>query len=396
MATTHVLNSNPAPAATLYVAFDLGWGEWKLAFTTGVAQKPRLRSIPARDLCALELEIARAKARFHLPADTPVMSCYEAGRDGFWLHRYLLTKGIQSMIVDAASIEVNRRKRRAKTDRLDAASLVVMLIRWHLGERKLWSIVQAPSPEAEDLRQLHRELITLKGERTEHVNRIKGLMASIGLAIAVDRRLPERLDGLRQWDEKPLPADLRVRIVREYDRWLLVDSQIHSLEVEQIRRVRDDATPGVERIRQLFGLRGVGLQGAWLLEREFFGWRSISNRRQVASLAGLTPTPYGSGDMEREQGISKAGNKRLRWLMVELAWCWRRYQPTSDLSLWYQRRFAEGSARMRKVGIVALARKLLVALWKYVSQGEVPEGAEDVPWRQKLSHRKRAEVSVAC
>jgi transposase len=396
MTTTHVLNSNAGPTATLYVALELGWGEWKLAFTTGVAQKPRLRSIAARDLHALELEIARAKARFDLPADTPVMSCYEAGRDGFWLHRYLLSKGIQSIIVDAASIEVNRRKRRAKTDRLDAASLDVMLVRWHLGERKLWSIVQVPSPQDEDGRQLHRELITLKNGRTEHINRIKGLLASIGLAIAVDRRLPERLDGLRQWDEKPLPADLRARILREYDRWFLVDSHIRSLEVEQVRRVRDDATPGVESIRQLFGLKGVGLQGAWLIEREFFGWRSIRNRRQVASLAGLTPTPYGSGQMDREQGISKAGNKRLRWLMVELAWKWRQYQPNSALSVWYQKRFAAGSARMRKVGIVALARKLLVALWKYVTRGEMPEGAEEIPWRQKLSHRKRMELSVAC
>src|ERR1017187_7077427 len=174
MATTHDLNSNPSSAATLYLALDLGWSGWNLAFTTGVAQKPRLRTIHARDLPALELEITRAKDRFKLPADTAVVSCYEAGRDGFWLHRYLLSKGVQSLIVDAASIEVNRRKRRAKTDRLDAASLVVMLIRWHLGERKLWSIVQAPSPEAEDLRQLHRELISLKGERTEHINRIKG------------------------------------------------------------------------------------------------------------------------------------------------------------------------------------------------------------------------------
>lgn len=396
MATAHVLNSTPSPAATLYIAVELSWSEWKLAFTTGVAQKPRLRNIPARDLHALQLEIARAKVRFKLAADAPVMSCYEAGRDGFWLHRYLLSTGVQSLVVDAASIEVNRRKRRAKTDRLDAASLVVMLIRCDLGERRLWSIVQAPSPEEEDGRQLHREMISLKEERTAHINRIKGLMASIGLVIAVDRRLPERLDGLRQWDKKPLPADLRARILREHDRWLLVDSQIHSLEAEQIRRVRDDATPGVDSVRLLFSLKGVGVQGAWLLEREFFGWRSFRNRRQVASLAGLAPTPYGSGQMDREQGISKAGNKRLRWLMVELAWKWLQYQPQSALSLWYQRRFAQGSARMRKVGIVALARKLLVALWRYVSQGEVPEGAEEVPWYQKLSHRKRAELSAAC
>src|ERR1039458_5405817 len=195
MSRAHELKSNPSSVAALYVVLDLGWGEWNLAFTTGVAQKPRLRTIRARDLHALQLEIARAKDRFKLPADTVVISCYEAGRDGFCLHRCMLSKGVQSLIVDAASIEVNRRKRRAKTDRLDAASLVVMLIRWHLGERKHWRTGQAPSPEAEDLRQLHRELISLKGERTEHINRIKGLMASIGLALAVDRRLPERLDG---------------------------------------------------------------------------------------------------------------------------------------------------------------------------------------------------------
>jgi len=291
MAATHELHSTPSQLPTLYLALDLGWHEWKLAFTTGVTQKPRMRSIGARDLHALELEISRAKARFGLSDETPLSCCYEAGRDGFWLHRYLLSRGVESIVVDASSIEVNRRKRRAKTDRLDAASLVVMLIRWHSGERKLWSIVQVPDPEDEDRRQLHRELITLTGERTEHVNRIKGLLASIGLAIAVDRRLPRRLDGLKQWDDKPLPPDLRARILREYDRWLLVDEQIRSLELEQVRRIRSDVTPGAESIRRLFGLRGVGLRGAWVLHHEFFAWRSIRNRRQLASLSGLAPTP---------------------------------------------------------------------------------------------------------
>jgi transposase len=395
MAATHVLNSTPAPAPTLYLGLDLGWTSWNLAFTTGSAQQPRLRSIPARDLCALKLEIARAKQRFKLPDDTPVMSCYEAGRDGFWLHRYLLTEGVQNQVVDSASIEVKRRKRRAKTDRLDATGLVSRLIRWHHGERKHWSIVQVPSADAEERRQLHRELISLKTERTEHINRIKGLLACIGLKAEVDSRLPEQLERLRQWDATPVPPELRARILREYQRWQLVDTQIRSLEAEQVRRIRNDSTPGVDRVRLLLSLRGVGAQGAWLLMHEFFGWREFRNRRQVGGLAGLTPTPYGSGDMEHEQGISKAGNKRLRWLMVELAWMWRRYQPNSPLTQWYDRRFAHGSARMRKIGIVALARKLLVVLWKYVAQGEVPEGAEEVPWRQKLSGR-RAGLGVAC
>jgi transposase len=390
-----VLNSTPATVPTLYLGFDLGASSWNLAFTIGVAQQPRLRSIPARDLCALRLEIARAKQRFNLPEDTPVVSCYEAGRDGFWLHRYLVSEGIQNIVVDASSIEVNRRRRRAKTDRLDAASLVLMLIRWHHGERKHWSIVQVPSAEAEERRQLHRELISLKSERTEHINRIKGLLACIGQSVAVDLRLRDRLEHLRQWDGNPVPPDLKQRILREFERWQLVDTQIRSLEAEQVRRIRDDKTPGVEGVRRLFGLKGIGAQGAWLLTHEFFGWREFRNRRQVAGLAGLTPTPYGSGETEHEQGISKAGNKRLRWLMVELAWMWRRYQPQSRLSQWYERRFAKGSARMRKIGIVALARKLLVALWKYVAQGEVPEGAAEVPWRHKFSGR-RAELAVAC
>jgi transposase len=307
------------------------------------------------------------------------VSCYEAGRDGFWLHRYLVREGIPNIVVDASSIEVNRRKRRAKTDRLDAASLVGMLIRWHHGECEHWSLVQVASAEAEERRHVHRELISLKSERTEHSNRIQGLLACIGQSVAVDLRLADRLEHLRQWDGTPVPADLKQRILREFELWQLVDTQIRSLEAEQVRRIRDDQTPGVDGVRRLLGLKRIGAQGAWLLTHEFFGWRAFGNRRQVAGLAGLTPTPYGSGATEREQGISKAGNKRLRWLMVELAWMWWCYQPQSRLSQWYERRFAQGSARLRKIGIVALARKLLVALWRYVAQREVPEGATEVP-----------------
>jgi transposase len=395
MSAAHVVNSNPIPARKLYLALELSWGKWNLAFTTGMAQQPRLRTIPARDLLAFALEIRRAKERFGLPADTPVIGCYEAGRDGFWVHRYLAKQGVENLVVDSASIEVNRRKRRAKSDRLDATKLVTMLIRWDQGEKKLWAVVQVPSAEDEDARQLHRELICLKDERTGHVNRIKGLLAGLGLALPIDLRLPQRLDGLRQWDGSPVPADLRLRILREFDRWQVVDIQIRSLETEQRRRVRDDATPGVEPIRRLLGLRAIGVQGSWLLVREFFGWRQFRNRRQVGALAGLTGTPYASGGMEREQGISKAGNRRLRWLMVEAAWSWQRYQPQSALSQWYHRRF-NGSARLRKIGIVALARKLLVALWKYLERGEVPEGAIVVPWKQKFGGWQFVKARVAC
>jgi transposase len=362
-------------APVLYLALELSWTSWKLAFTVGAGQKPRLRSIPARDTDALIGEIHAARRRFGLPEETAVISCYEAGRDGFWLHRFLADHRVENLVVDSASIEVNRRRRRAKSDGLDAAKLVGMLIRWHLGERKLWGVVRVPTADDEDRRQLHRELIELKAQRTEHTNRIKGLLAGLGLSAPIDAGLLERLEGLRQWDGSELPGGLRLRIARELERWCLVGRQIHDLEAERTRLIRDPETAQGEQMRLLLKLRGIGENAAWLLVREFFGWRGIRNRRELASLAGLAPTPYDSGESRHEQGISKAGNRRVRWMMIELAWGWLRYQPDSELSRWYQRRFAAGNVRLRKVGIVAVARKLLVALWKYLETGAVPAGA---------------------
>jgi transposase len=387
MSATHTTQSTATAAPVLYLALELSWNSWKLAFTVGLGQKPRLRTIRARDTAALLLEIQKAKLRFGLGDDTPVVSCYEAGRDGFWLHRFLVHHGINNQVVDSASIEVNRRKRRAKSDSLDATKLVQMLIRWHNGERSVWSIVNVPTVADEDRRQRHRELIELKAERTEHVNRIKGLLAALGLGIVVNAQLPQRLEELRQWDGAPLPQAVRERILREFERWQQVHAQIRALESSQRRAVRDDEEPQVEQVRHLLKLRGVGVVGAWILVREVFGWRQIKNRRELASLVGLTPTPYGSGDSQQEQGISKAGNRRVRWLLIELAWGWLHHQPQSELSQWYQRRFGSGNARARKVGIVALARKLLIALWKYVERGEVPKGAVLVNWEQKLNNR---------
>lgn len=375
MSATHATDSNTMTPPVLYLALELSWTSWKLAFTVGAGQKPRLRSIPARDTDALMGEIRTARRRFGLPEEAPVISCYEAGRDGFWLHRFLAHHRVENLVVDSASIEVNRRRRRAKSDGLDAAKLVGMLIRWHLGERKLWGIVRVPTSDDEDRRQLHRELIELKAQRTEHTNRIKGLLAGLGLSAPIDAGLLERLEGLRQWDGAELPSGLRQRIARELERWCLVGRQIHDLEAERTRSIRDPETAQGEQVRLLLKLRGIGENAAWLLVREFFGWRGIRNRRELASLAGLAPTPYDSGESRHEQGISKAGNRRVRWMMIELAWGWLRYQPESELSRWYQRRFAAGNTRLRKVGIVAVARKLLVALWKYLETGEVPAGA---------------------
>jgi transposase len=390
MSATHRVHSTPAAVPVLYMACELSLRTWKLAFTTGAGQPPRIRSIPAGATNSLLSEIKKAKLRFGLPDDTPVLSCYEAGRDGFWIHRFLVHNGIQNIVVDSASIEVNRRKRRAKSDRLDAVKLDSMLIRWHNGEKKVWCVVHVPTVIDEDRRQLHRELIELKSQRTEHVNRIKGLLAGLGLSAVVDAKLPERLEMLRQWDGAGVPPGLRQRILRELERWQLVGRQIRELEGERADRIRHDPSPEVEKVRRLLRLKGIGDNGAWLLVWEFFSWRLIRNRRELASLAGLSPTPYDSGETRREQGISKAGNRRVRWMMIQLAWGWLRYQPDSELSRWYQRRFGQGNTRLRKVGIVALARKLLIALWKYLETGELPAGAETRKEKQVLLVKERA------
>jgi len=379
-------NSNDTTSSgILHMGFELGAGNWKLGFTSGHGEKPRLRSLRAGDLAGLTDEIAKAKKRFGLAPDARVVSCYEAGRDGFWLHRYLLTQKIENIIVDSSSIEVNRRKRRAKSDALDAASLVTMLVRYHAGETRVWSVVRVPSVAAEDERQLHRELESLKDERTEHSNRIKGLLVSQGLVLAeVGADFREWLKAARLWDGSFVSADLQLRLLREFVRWQLVDRNIKDLEKERRQRIRNDGLPHVEKVRRLLQLRGIGLNGAWLLIFELFGWRRFRNRKEVGGCAGLTPTPYQSGRSEREQGISKAGNRRLRRLLVELSWCWLQWQPESELAKWYDRRFAAGNARTRKIGIVALARKLLVALWKYLETGEVPAGSQLTTWQAKV------------
>ena len=383
MTATHGHDSTVPTGPVLYLALELSWKSWKLAFTIGRGQKARLRTICARDLDALLGEILAAKKRFGLAEEAPVVSCYEAGRDGFWIDRFLRTRDVRNIVVDSSSIEVSRRKRRAKSDSLDAAKLVDMLIRWHNGERKVWAVVHVPSAVDEDRRQLHRELIALKCERTAHVNAIKGLLAGLGLQASVGEGFPERLEKLRQWDGTAVPAAMRQRLLREFDRWQMIGRQIDELEAERAQQLRECDTPEAAKARQLLTLRGIGVNGASLLVGEFFSWRVFRNRRELGSLAGLTPTPYSSGDTQREQGISKAGNRRVRWMMVQLAWGWLQYQPASVLSQWYQRRFGEGNARQRKIGIVALARKLLIALWRYVDTGEVPEGAELIGWDKK-------------
>jgi transposase len=341
-----------------------------------LGQRLRRRTIDAGDLAALGWEIGQAKQRLGLPETTPVLSCYEAGRDGFWLHRYLVTSGIENLVVDSASIEVNRRAKRAKTDRLDVRKLGSMLIRYHSGEKKVWSVVHVPSVEAEDKRHLHRQLATLKTDRTRHINRIKGLLAGQGVCMSVTGDFLERLESVRLWDGAPLLPGLRSRLEREYACLQFVNQQVQEVEAERSEAIRASDDPSVEKVRQLLRLRGIGDNSAWLFVMEFFDWRDFRNRREVGSLAGLTSTPYQSGDEAHEQGISKAGNRPIRAMATEIAWSWLRYQPQSELSCWYWERFGHGSKRIRKIGIVALARKLLIALWRYLAFGEMPAGAQ--------------------
>ena len=373
-----VTTRSQRPARTLHLAFDLGNRIWKLAFATSVAHAPRLRTISARDLAQLDTEIAAAKARFGLAPDAPVVSCYEAGRDGFWLHRALTARGLTSHVVDSASIRENRRARRTKSDRLDATALARLLVRHHGGERGVWSVLHVPSVDEEDRRHLHRELFTLTRQRTRQVNRIKGLLALHGIVLVKPRGLAARQPDRCDWCGAPLPPAVAARVTREWIRLRAIHRDVVALRAARRAMLAspEAATdPLLRQVEQLRALRGIGEVSAWLYATEFFSWRAFRNRRQVAGLAGLTPTKRSSGDVEREQGISKAGNARIRALAVELAWSWVRRQPASALTRWYRERFAAGGGRLRRIGIVAVARKLLIALWRYLETGVVPEGA---------------------
>ena len=361
---------------SLYMAIELSNTQWRLGFTIGLGQSPRLRKLDARDLNGLMEEIRLSKVRFDVPENVPVISCFEAGRDGFWLHRYLIAQGVTNLVVDSASIEVSRRKRRAKTDRMDVGKLLTMLIRSTQGERKVWSVVHPPSPQEEDQRQLHRDLMALKRERTHHINRIKGLLASQGVKMGIKADFLAQLDAVRLWDGEGLREGLRNRLEREHQRYQLVQVQIRQINKLRREAIRYEDTPAIKQVRQLMRLKGIGVNSAWVYVMEFFAWRGFRNRRELGALAGLTPTPYQSGDSGREQGISKAGNRPVRAMAIEIAWAWLRFQPDSALSRWYQNRFGHGNSRIRRIGIVALARKLLIALWRYLELGVIPEGAQ--------------------
>lgn len=375
METTRVSDQGYTGLTTLLMALEISNSKWCLLFRRAGSTRERRKTVPAWDLQALKAQIEAAKAKLGLAPDAPVISCYEAGRDAFSIHRYLVSIGVDNRVIDSASIEVPQRAKRVKTDRIDLVKLMALLARVHAGERDVWHQVRVPSVQDEDRRRLHRERQRLLKECAALGNRIGSLLATQGLRLVLKRGLAQQLEKLRAWDGQPLPPQLTAEIVRMWQRRELVLQQLSAVERQRRSQVLDPSNEQTAPMRALMRLWAVGVDTSWLLCTEIFGWRQIANRRQLGALAGMTPTPYASGDSQREQGISGAGNRRVRTAAVELAWRWLRLQPGSELAQWYQRRFASGSSRTRRIGIVALARKLLVALWRYVQFGVIPAGA---------------------
>jgi transposase len=367
----------------IFVSLELSQSKWLVtSLSPGGGDKMSRHELAAGDVAGLlELfERLREKARDRTGRDYGIVSIQEAGLDGYWLHRVLAAKGVESHVVDAASVAVSRRRRRAKTDRIDGEALLRTLLAYKRGEPRVCSMVRVPSPEQEDVRRLSRERRTLVGERLTHVNRIKGLLASQGIGgyqpLRRDRQV--RLEALQTGDGRPLGTHIRAQIRRELDRLELLCGQIKAVEAERdalLARLQQTAPPDRPApTAMLAELVGIGAESASVLWHEGL-FRPFDNRRQVAAYAGLAPTPWQSGKIDREQGVSKAGNPRLRTAMIQLAWLWLRHQPHSALSRWFLLRVQNNGGRGKKTAIVALARKLLVALWKYVSAGVVIDGA---------------------
>ena len=364
--------------ATVFVSLELSRAKWLITSMSAWRDKMSKHTVDAGDGAALLDRLARLRteAGQHLGTPARVVVIQEAGLDGFWIHRLLEAGGIESHVVEPASIAVPRRHRRAKTDVIDGEMLVRTLAAFERGEPRVCSMVVAPSPEEEDRRRVSRERRTLIKERIEHANRIKGLLASQGISGCepMRRSFRDRLESLRTGDGRPLGSRLKAEIGRELDRMDLVLRQIAAVEADRDALVRPDHADAEAPAARLMKLRGIGPEFAAVLWLEGL-FRRFANRRQLAAYAGLAPSPWQSGGVDREQGIAKSGNPRLRTAMVELAWLWLRHQPGSALSRWFRERVGSERGRIRRIAIVALARKLLVALWRYTTLGERPAGA---------------------
>jgi transposase len=381
--------ANTSVAAAIYVALELSRSGWLVAILLPGEKRPsRYKLEPGERDRLLEL-IERAKRSIvqRSGRTAPVFCCYEAGYEGFWLHRVLEAAGVCSLVVDPSSLQVNRRARRAKSDGIDVETILRALIAWQGGEKSRASMVVPPSPAVEDDRRVSRERGALVSERTRHLNRIRGLLMAQGI-VGFDPRAPDaatQLEHLVTGDGRPMPVNLVAQIRREMTRFDLAARQIGEVERQRDARrprgrPRKEAPPPPDpaslrgHILALQKLRGIGQEIASVAVREVF-WREFANRRQLGAYLGLDPSPFDSGPMHREQGISKAGNRRARHVMIEAAWLWLKWQPASALSQWWRRRTADAGPRVRRVNIVALARKLAIALWRYLKTGLTPAGA---------------------
>jgi transposase len=372
----------------IFVSLELSRTNWLItSLSPANGEKMSKHTVRGGDIAGLLARFSQLqeKARARTVGCFPIIVIQEAGLDGFWIHRALENEGIESHVVDPASIATSRRRRRAKTDRLDGETLVRTLLAWKRGEPRVCAMVKVPSPEEEDRRRVTRERKVLISERVRHVNRIKGLLFAQGISgyqpLRRDRR--ERLAELQTGDGRALPAHLVAQIGREIDRLELLLDQIRAVEASRDALLSKDAsgeeaqgvTTPATAAAMLLDIKGIGPEFAALLWSEGL-FRHFDNRRQLAAYAGLAPTPWQSGAVVREQGVSKSGNPRVRTTMIQLAWLWLGHQPHSALSRWFRDRVERSGGRLRKTAVVALARKLLVALWKYVTAGVVIEGAE--------------------
>ena len=380
-----VVNARPSVAShdetvRCLLVIELSKKSWIVAVNTPLSDKISRYTLEAcnwkelLDLC----ERIRTRVARETKKHVEMVSCYEAGYDGFWLHRLLEAHGIRNYVIDPASLQVDRRARRAKTDHVDVGRMLRSLMAYLRGEPKVWSVVRVPSVAEEDDRRLHRERDRLINERIQHVNRIKGLLAIHGIydyqPLRLDRM--QRLERLQTADSRTLPPRLMAEILRELRRLELVLGMIKTIETERdaIASATEAVHSRTKKIQGLAKIKSIGPEFATTLVGEVF-YRSFDNRKQLASYVGLTPTHFQSGPMCRDQGISKAGNAKARTVMIELAWLWVRHQPDSSLSIWFRERVGKLKGRIRRITIVAVARKLLIALWRYLETGLVPTGA---------------------
>lgn len=364
--------------AMVHIAFELSKSKWKLGVMLPGSAKMSRYTIVGGDLAALAERLAGARAKAARSGKAVrIVSCYEAGFDGHWLHRWLTEQGIVNHMIDPSSIQVNRRARRAKTDRIDLEHLMRTLLAFLRGEPRVCSMVHVPAVEDEDRKRRNRERERMLKERTAHTNRIKGLLHAQGIrdVMPLKRGFLDQLADLRTGDGRPLPRRLKEEIMREHERLCLVHKQLAILEADSRAEQCAAASSSPEaKIVNLAQLKGIGPVGSQTLVNEVF-YRSFDNRRQVGACFGLVGMPYDSGDSQRDQGISKSGNHRGRAIAVELAWLWLTHQPDSDLTRWFRERVGDLKGRVRRIAIVALARKLMVALWRYLETGVVPAGA---------------------